>query len=293
MNRILSKTLVPESRETDTDRISGRFVFPVLGLKSYVLSLISILIGLLPLTTVYAQNIPPVPNPPRLVNDFVGMLSTGEIQSLERKLVEFDDTTSNQIAVVVVKTVEPYDMNTFATKLGREWGIGHEGKNNGIVVLWATEDRKIYIAQGYGLEGALPDAYAKRIVDRIIIPFFRDSRFYEGLDKGTDAIMQYTSGEFEAEPDELGEFPLWAFILMVILIFLILRAISKGGRGGGGGGMRRSSAWPYTTYTGWGQHSGNWSGGGWSGGGGGWSGGGGFGGFGGGSFGGGGAGGSY
>ncbi|WP_341228349.1 TPM domain-containing protein [uncultured Arcticibacterium sp.] len=238
-----------------------------------------------------AQDIPAAPKPARLVNDFVGALSSSEIQRLEQKLVNFDDTTSNQIAVVVVKTVEPYDINSYAVKLGREWGIGHDGKNNGIVVLWATDDRKVYIATGYGLEGGLPDAYAKRTVDRVIIPYFKESRFYEGLDKGTDAIIKYTSGEFDAEADAGGEFPVWAFFLMVVIIFIIVSAISKGGRGGGGM-MRDGSAGQYTTYTGWGRHSGNWSGGGGFGGGFG-GGGGGFGGFGGGSFGGGGAGGSY
>ena len=69
---------------------------------------------------VKGQDIPAAPNPARLVNDFVGVLSTSEIQSLEQKLVNFDDTTSNQIAIVVVKTVEPYDMNSYAVKLGRD-----------------------------------------------------------------------------------------------------------------------------------------------------------------------------
>ncbi len=242
-----------------------------------------------------AQDIPDKPNPPRLVNDFVGALSSSEIQSLESKLVAFDDTTSNQIAVVIVRSVEPYDMNSYAVKLGREWGVGHDGKNNGIVLLWAVDDRKIYIATGYGLEGGLPDAYAKRVINRVIIPYFKESRFYEGLDAGSTAIMKYVSGEFEAEPDGAnGEFPLWAFLLMVVLMIIIMKAISKGGRGGGGGGLTRASPWGYTTVTGWGNHSGNWTGGGGFGGGsGGGFGGGGFGGFGGGSFGGGGAGGSY
>ncbi|AWW00732.1 TPM domain-containing protein [Arcticibacterium luteifluviistationis] len=253
-----------------------------------ILLLITVALGF----NLKAQDIPAAPKPARLVNDFVGVLSSSEIQSLEQKLVNFDDTTSNQIAVVVVKTVEPYDMNTYAVKLGREWGVGHDGKNNGIVVLWATEDRKVYIASGYGLEGALPDAYAKRTVDRVIIPYFKESRFYEGLDKGTDAIIKYTSGEYDAEADAAGEFPVWAFFLMVIIIFIVVSAISKGGKGGGGM-MRDGSAGHYTTYTGWGRQSGNWSGGGFGGGFGGGSGGGGFGGFGGGSFGGGGAGGSY
>jgi uncharacterized protein len=235
----------------------------------------------------YAQHIPPAPNPPRLVNDFVGVLSPEEISSLENKLVNFDDTTSTQIAVVIIETAESYDMNSYAVKLGREWGIGREGKNNGIIVLWATGDRRVYIATGYGLEGALPDAYAKRIVDGIIIPYFRESRFFEGLDKGTDAIIKYTSGEFEAEASDEEDIPLWVIVLLFVALFVFIRVITKGGGNRGGGFGGNNGGWPYTTYTGWGRHNGNWSGGGWSGGGGG------FGGFGGGSFGGGGAGGRY
>ncbi|MFT7249413.1 MAG: hypothetical protein ACI97P_002194 [Arcticibacterium sp.] len=251
-----------------------------------VLSLILLVFGL----SVNAQDIPSISNPPKLVNDFVGVLSTSEIESLENKLVAYNDSTSNQIAIVVVGSVEPHDMNSYAVKLGREWGIGNDGKNNGILLLWAAEDRKVYIATGYGLEGGLPDAYAKRIVSRIIIPYFKEARFYEGLDTGSTAIMKYVSGEFEAEPlSENGEFPLWGFLLMIVLVISIIRGLSKGGRGGGMMSSSRSP-WGYTTLTGWGNHSGNWTGGG--GGFGGGSGGG-FGGFGGGSFGGGGAGGSY
>jgi uncharacterized protein len=255
--------------------------------KFYVVTKAGILLTLVTLS-LNAQDVPAVPNPARLVNDYVGVLSASEIQSLESKLVEFDDTTSNQIAVIIVKSVEPYDMNSYATKLGRAWGIGHEGKNNGVVVVWATEDRKVYVSPGYGLEGALPDAYAKRIVDRVIIPYFKQDRYFEGLDAGTSAIMDYATGEYEAEPDSgEGELPFWAFFLMMVVIVIVIRIFSKGGRGGGGGLMAGDSSRPYTTYTGWGGHSGNWSGG--SGG----FGGGGFGDFGGGSFGGGGAGGSY
>ena len=246
---------------------------------------------LLPLV-VMAQDIPKAPNPPRLVNDFVGMLSEAEKQLLEQKLVSMDDTTSTQIAIVVIPTVEPFDMNTYAVELGRQWGIGQKGKNNGNLILWATDDRKVYIATGYGVEGALPDAYAKRVVDQIIIPNFKEGQYYRGLDEGTSAIMKYVSGEFDAEPTEAEDFPIWVFILMLIIIYIIIKSISKNG-GNRGGGMRNDSSWPYTTYTGWGRHSGNWTGGGFGGGWSGGGGGGGFGGFGGGSFGGGGAGGSY
>lgn len=238
-----------------------------------------------------AQEVPEAPNPARLVNDYVGMLSDAEKGLLEQKLVSMDDSTSTQITVVVIPTVEPsYDMNSYSVALGRKWGVGQKGKNNGIIILWATDDRKVYIATGYGVEGGLPDAYAKRVVDQIIIPNFKEGQFYAGLDQGTTAIMKYVSGEFEAEPADAEDFPLWVFILMLIIIYFIFRAITKNGGNNRGGGMRNDRAWPYTTYTGWGGHSGSWSsgGGGWSGGSGG-----GFGGFGGGSFGGGGAGGSY
>ncbi len=241
---------------------------------------------------VFAQDLPPKPNPPRLVNDFVGgVLSQGEIETLEQKLVTYNDTTSTQITVVIVKTVGDYDMNTYATNLGRAWGVGSADFNNGVVILWATEDRKIYIATGYGMEGVLPDIYAKRIVEQIIIPYFRESRYYDGLNEGTTQIFKYASGEYKADPSDGEEIPFWVIIIFLLILFIIIRAIMKNG-----GGPR--SGLPYTTYTGWGRQSGNW--GGWSGGGSGWGGGGwsgggggGFGGFGGGSFGGGGAGGSY
>lgn len=239
-------------------------------------------------TGLLAQEFPKAPNPPRIVNDFVGVLNSQEINALEQKLVAFDDTTSSQIAVVILKTVQPLDMNSYAVQLGRQWGIGQKGKNNGILLLWATEDRKVYLASGQGLEGAIPDGIAFRIVNKTILPYFKQGQFYAGLDAGTDQIIQYASGEYEAEPEEeAGEFPLIGFIFILLIIYFVIRS-SKNGGGGNIGGGKYSSGWPYTTYTGWGQHSGNWGGGGFGGGGGG-----GFGGFGGGSFGGGGAGGSY
>lgn len=248
--------------------------------------LVLLLLGLSSMT--YGQDIPQKPNPPRLVNDFVGnLLSSDQINALEQKLRAYNDSTSTQIVVVIVKTVQPYDMNTYALELGRQWGVGQEGKNNGIILLWAPEDRKIYIATGYGMEGVLPDAYANRIIDRVIIPRFKEIRYYDGLNEGVDAIIGYASGEYKAEPSSGDGDGSIVPILVFILILIIFIYISR--KGGGGGGINRGGGFPYATYTGWGQSSGNWGGGGFGGG----SSGGGFGGFGGGSFGGGGAGGSY
>lgn len=236
----------------------------------------------------FAQDIPEKPNPARFVNDFVGgLLSQSETSQLEAKLKAYYDTTSTQIAIVIVKTVQPYDISEYAFKLGRAWGVGEKGKNNGIIILWAPGDRKVFIATGYGMEGSITDAYSKRIIEQDIKPNFKALKYYEGLDAAVDKIINYAKGEFQADPDDEdggGAFVgILIFIIILIIVFYIIGKNNKGGKNGNRGG-----GWiPYTTYTGWGSSSGGWSGGGSdSGGGGGFD-------FGGGSFGGGGAGGDY
>lgn len=253
------------------------------------------LLGLLLSLTAHAQvvpddSLPDRPSPPRLVNDLVGMLSPSEVQQLERKLVTYNDSTSSQLAIVVVKSTGLYEPADYAFSIGRKWGVGQKGKNNGIVLLWATGTRKIYIATGRGMEGVLPDAIAKRIVSQIIAPNFKQQQYYQGLDEAVDEMFRRATGEYKADPSAGGdsgggEILIWLIIIAVI-IFLVVRS-----RNGGGGGNRSRGGGmflPYTTFSGWGSSSGSWGGGGSSGGGGG-----GFGGFGGGDFGGGGAGGDY
>ncbi|QJW92191.1 TPM domain-containing protein [Spirosoma taeanense] len=235
--------------------------------------------------------IPNRPNPPRLVNDFVGVLASSERAQLEQKLRAYNDSTSTQITIVIVRTTEPYPIGDFAFQVGRKWGVGQQGKNNGLVIAWATQTRKVFIATGYGLEGAIPDAIAKRIISNTIAPAFKQERYYEGLDDATTEIIQRASGEYKANPDTgsddggFGSFIIWALIILAIIFF-----ISRRNRGGGsnrnrGGGFFPPVFFPTSTYSGWGGSGGGSS---WGGGGGG-----GFGGFGGGSFGGGGAGGDY
>lgn len=244
----------------------------------------------------FAQDIPEKPNPPRLVNDFVGgLLSESQEAALENKLVAYNDSTSTQIVVVIINSTEPYDIADYAYQLGRKWGVGQDGKDNGVVLLWAPGDRKVTIQTGYGMEGVLPDIYAKRIISNIITPNFKEVRYFQGLDEATTAIIKYAEGEYKAEPQQEEGIPMGLVVLVVFLVvlFVVLSSKNGGNRGGGGRGMMDSSAWPYTTYTGWGRQSGSWGGGFGGGGWGGGSRGGGFGGFGGGSFGGGGASGSY
>ncbi|MCF0072067.1 TPM domain-containing protein [Dyadobacter sp. CY261] len=256
--------------------------------------IISILLTVAALAGVQAQDIPPRPDPPKLVNDLANQLNPNERAMLEQKLVAYNDSTSSQIVVVTVPTLGDYPIADYAFKLGTTWGVGQKGKNNGIVLLWAPNERKVFIATGYGLEGAIPDAIAKRIVSQVITPQFKAGQFYQGLSDGVDTIFKYATGEYKADPKEdNGDGKGFSPLLIVLVVFVVILIIMFRNRGGGGGnrGYRDSGIppifFPYTTHSGRGSSSGNW-GGGFGGGDGG-----GFGGFGGGSFGGGGAGGDY
>lgn len=243
--------------------------------------------------------IPAAPVPPKLVNDYTNTLTQLQQQMLEHKLKDYDDTTSNQIAVVIVKSLQGYEPVDFATALLRKWGVGNKKNNNGVVFLISREDRKVFITPGYGLEGALPDITCKQIIENDILPNFRGNDFYRGIEEGTNSIMKAAAGEYTppkgyADRGKSGGVPV---IVILIIIFVVVIIISRIGGGGGGGsfmsrrGYRDSGVPPIWWFPSGG--GGGWSGGG--SGGGGWSGGGGggFGGFGGGSSGGGGAGGSW
>ena len=216
-------------------------------------------------------------------------LSGSELQSLEQKLRGYADSTSTQITVVIVKTTGDSDPYDYAMKIAKDWGVGQAGKNNGLVLLWAVETRKLRIVTGRGMEATITDAISKRIINTILKPYFQAGQFYQGLDEATSEIMRRASGEFEAEPqgEEGSIFP-FLIIILIVIVFLIIASKRGGGRNGGRG---------FSSGSGWGGPIIFTSGGssGWGGGSSGGGGGGGFdfGGFGGGDFGGGGAGGDY
>ncbi len=261
--------------------------------KKYILLFSFLLLGSL----AFAQEFPEKSN--TLVTDYTNTLTPEEKQRLEDKLVAFDDSTSAQIAVVIIKSVGQYDINEYGAQLGRKWGIGQAGKNNGILILVALGDRKLTIQTGYGVEGALPDVVAYQIRENDINPRFRAGDYYGGLDAGTDQIIKYVKGEYKApkkaKSKRGGDGGPAGFIIIIVVIILLI--IFR--RGGGGGGQvigSRGGASPFWwLLAGSMLNSGNRGGGGWGGGSGGFGGGGGggFGGFGGGSFGGGGSGGSW
>ena len=239
------------------------------------------------------NDFPPRPTPPRLVNDMAGILSQEEETALEQKLVNYNDTTSTQIAIVTIKSIGDYDANQYAAELGERWGVGSEKFDNGIVILVAMEQRKVAIQTGYGMEHLVPDAIAKRITEKTLKPNFGQGEFYKGLDEATSFIISVASGEYQADPRETSEDEGGPSIMfIVILALLVLFILSRFGKGGGGGrggrGYSRTFGGPVIIPGGFGTFR---TGGGIFGGGGGGfgGGGGGFGGFGGGSFGGGGA----
>ncbi|MGV3530716.1 MAG: TPM domain-containing protein [Flavisolibacter sp.] len=243
--------------------------------------------------------VPPVPNPPRLVNDLAGLLSEEQKQYLESKVVAYDDSTSTQIAVVTVPTLNGYAAVDYAVALGRKWGVGGKDNNNGIVILVSLgqgeedQGRDAFISIGYGLEGAIPDITANTILQAELIPNLKTGDYYRAFDRTIDALIQAAAGEYTAPEgyrDRKEKAPSLGKIILALIILSIILGLFGGGSSGGGGFASRRG------YRGFGVPpiiGGGFGGGGFGGRGGGGFGGGGFGGFGGGGFGGGGAGGKW
>ena len=227
----------------------------------------------------------------KLVNDYSHILSITEVHQLEQRLVAFNDSTSNQIVVIILPTLGTYDENDMAQRIGQTWGVGQQEFNNGVVILIKSKTREedwgaVAISTGYGVEGALPDVFCKRIIDDHMLDALGNGDYYRALTNALDIIEPVLAGEYSYEKyrqDERREgfIALGVFLLFIMLVVVLVGIYVKkhpeswhdnGGKGGGiyfgglgGGGSR---------------HGGGF---------GGFSGGGGFGGFGGGSFGGGGA----
>jgi uncharacterized protein len=242
-----------------------------------------------------APGIPERPLPPRLVNDFAGLLSEAENQALERKLVTYNDSTSTQVAIVTVNDLEGYDVADYAARLAEKWGIGQRGKDNGILILvkpkTGDSPGRARIETGYGLEGVIPDITCASIIDNEMIPSFRVGKYHEGLEKAADVLMSLARGDFPADmygkPGKSKARDAAPFIVFMIILFIIMMSRGRGGKNQRHLSDKSLPLWLLLSMmSGRGSHNGSW--GGFSGGGGG-----GFGGFGGGSFGGGGASGSW
>lgn len=165
------------------------------------------------------------------VNDHAGLLSPAARESLEAKLKDFEERTGHQAAVLTLHSLEGAPLEDFALKVARTWGLGRKGQNDGVLFLISKNDRKLRIEVGHGLEGALPDALAGRIISNEVAPRFRSGDFEGGVAAGVNAIVAAADGKYSAPPQddrrrrfysEHGELGLFEKILLGALVFGIL-----------------------------------------------------------------------
>ncbi|MFC6267296.1 TPM domain-containing protein [Frigoriflavimonas asaccharolytica] len=156
------------------------------------------------------------------VYDEAGLLNASEKQSLNDKLIKFSDSTSTEIEVIIIKSTKGEDVNFLATQFGEKWGIGQSAKDNGFVFLIATEDRKMSIQQGRNVEQYLTASVAGQILDYIVTPNFKQGLWYEGINRGTSAIMEAVQGKFKPETVVKDEEGLSSFEILLILFFALL-----------------------------------------------------------------------
>ena len=253
-----------------------------------------------------AQDIPARPEPVALVNDLANVLTQQETTALESKLLNFYANTGNQITLVTVNSLNGSDASSFAYEIGEKWQVGKKGFDNGIVILFKpkTNESKgqVFIATGYGLEGAIPDATSKEIVSNEMIPYFKQGQIYEGINQATSVLMGLAKGEFnhqqyakQLSSSKSGTFGFLIPLFIILIFSFIGRSKSRGQRTMGSSrsslpfwllmGMMGSGSRHGSSFNDFSSGSGGFGGGGSSFGD--------FGGFGGGSFGGGGAGGSW
>jgi uncharacterized protein len=204
--------------------------------------LLLLAVFLLP-TICFAQfDIPKKPDLQTSLYDYAGILSASEKQALEEKLVRYSDSTSTQIVIVTVETIKGESIGLLTPKWAHEWGIGQADKDNGILILLAEKEREIWISPGYGVEDRLSAGIVGEMTRNVIIPEFKAGSYYNGLDKGTDAIFELLTGKYKEERKNLkkgddgggGGGGIFIFIIIFIIIIIIL---SK--RGGGRGGNNR------------------------------------------------------
>jgi len=231
--------------------------------------------------SIQAKEIPPKPDPYRLVNDYTQLLNQAQSEQLERKLRYFEDSTSTQIVVIIQESLDGDALEDYTHRIAEKWGIGQKGKDNGALLFIALKDKKLRIEVGYGLEPVITDAASFTIINSVLKPAFRKGNFYNGIDEATSTLMSLAAEEFSSEEyvkkeKKGGKFtPVMGLFVVILIIILIVIAISNRGGSGGGGAYRDFSRGRGIFFfpTGGGSNFG--------------SGGGGFGGFGGGSFGGG------
>ena len=157
------------------------------------------------------------------VTDLTGTLSAAQSGALEQKLKAFEERKGSQLALLIVPTTQPEEIAEFGIRVAEAWKLGRKGIDDGAILLVAKDDRRMRIEVGYGLEGVLPDAIAKRIIEETISPRFKQGDFYSGIDAGLEQMIKVIDGEPLPEPDRgwspppgVGDWATVALVLVVI-----------------------------------------------------------------------------
>lgn len=190
-------------------------------------------------------DIPAKPDLETSVYDYAGLLSPSDKSRLENKLVRYSDTTSTQMVVAIINSTQGEDISLLGAKWGQQWGIGQKQEDNGLLILLAKDDRQVDINTGYGIETIITDRMAERVINRVMIPQFKNGNYYAGLDQGTDALREMLLGEYQGErvqrqPGFVELVKRYAPMLVFIVIIIIILSRGGGGRNGGrrrGGGL--------------------------------------------------------
>ena len=209
--------------------------------KKYTPILLKLLLCFLFTQISFAQfDIPEKPEFQTSVYDYAKVLSADEKAQLEEKLIRYSDSTSTQIVVITIESLKGEDIGILTPKWGQKWGIGGTAKNdNGVIILLAKAERKIWISAGYGLEDRLTAGIGGEITRNIIIPEFKAGSYYRGLDKGTDALFDVFKGKYKGERKQTKEkkFPVLPIIIIVVIILMLIsRNKNSGGNSGNSSG---------------------------------------------------------
>ena len=201
------------------------------------------------------------------VGDNANMLDRAREQRLAGLLEGHENATTDQVVIVTLSSLGGYDIETYGYQLGRHWGIGQKGKNNGVLLIITKKERKVRIEVGYGLEGTLTDAISSNIINSVIVPEFKKARFGNGIEQGATAIIQALGGQYQMKKRKGASgnkgfrvFMLAFFILFIVFIFYNTFTFSTNRRNGDGGGYYGSGG--FSGGGGFGSGGGGFSGGG-------------------------------
>ena len=207
-----------------------------------VLKFIYFVVALLYFLPTFAQfDIPEKPSFQTSVYDYANVLSATEKSQLEEKLIRYSDSTSTQIVVITIESLKGEDIGILTPKWAQTWGIGQAKEDNGVLILLAKAERKIWISPGYGLEDRLTAGIGGEITRNIIIPEFKAGSYYNGFDKGADALFDVFTGKYKGERKQSkkgGGSPILPIIIIVIIILVIIsKNKNNGGNSASGSGM--------------------------------------------------------